>query len=288
MSRNIDFMGIGAAKCGTSKIAQLLSAHPEVCLSEPKDIQYFNKKASYVFEDGNPNFGKSTEWYFKHFNHCKTDSIRGEFSTTYIYCEEAPAIIAKHFPEIKLLAAIRHPAERAYSHYLMLNQFQQKENRPFDLVINQEKEYIEKGLYAKQLKRFYDHFPKEQILVIRNEALRNQAGETTKRLYNFIGIDPNFVPENISSNFNSAKKMRSPGLSKAYGRIMEKMIDWGMSDVINTLRKTGIKKVYDRFNYQSIEVPKMSPEAYNFIMDKSRKDIEELEVLLDIDLSGWR
>ena len=103
----VDFMGIGAQKGGTTWIAKCLSEHPDICMSEPKEILYFNKFSSFSNKCPINNYHKKTfSWYRKHFLHCKKGQINGEFSAEYFYDKEAPRLIRKYFPDIKLIVLL--------------------------------------------------------------------------------------------------------------------------------------------------------------------------------------
>ncbi len=280
--QQLHFLGIGAPKCGTSKIASLLAAHPEICLSEPKEIQYFNERVSYAFPHLQSKYkDKDWNWYYSHFNHCSVKSKLGEFATVYLYCPEAAQRIYTHAPHVKLIAAIRHPAERAFSHYLMLRYFQHIEKRPFSQLIREEAEIIDKSKYGEQLQRYYKLFPKEQIMVIQQEALKSHPEQTTKALYQFLEVDPNFIPPNTTSSVNAARSIRSIRIAKLYGKVYEWLIDRGLSPLIHGLRKTGIKKLYDRWNMSKIEdLPELSQADRAYIMSVCQEDVALLEDLL--------
>lgn len=289
MGFRVDFVGIGAPKCGTSKIARLLAAHPEVCLSEPKEIQYFNEQATYLEETPNPKRVRDMKWYAQHFNHCAMNSLKGEFATVYMYCPKAARLLYEAFPDAKIIAAIRQPAERAFSHYLMLRYFQKREQRSFEEVIKLEQEFIDKGKYAQQLRPYFELFGAEQIMVIDMDELHLDVAKVTRELYTFLGVDSDFVPEGMMDKVNTAKGMRFRWLSILYGTVMEKMIDWGFSGVIRSLRKTGIKKIYDRFNHQeNLDLPDMSKEMHHLITEACLEDIIALEKLLGRDFSKWK
>ena len=51
------------------------------------------------------------------FKHCPADSVKGEISSVYLNDPGAGELIHKHFPNVKILAFLRDPVERAYSHY---------------------------------------------------------------------------------------------------------------------------------------------------------------------------
>jgi hypothetical protein len=77
---NIDFIGIGAQRCGTTTLAKTMAQHPQICMSQPKEVKYFNLETSYISKKENQNFYKDLSWYEKHFLHCETACLKGEFS----------------------------------------------------------------------------------------------------------------------------------------------------------------------------------------------------------------
>ena len=97
---SVDFIGVGAEKAGTTWLTRMLNAHPEINLSEPKEIFFFNKNNYYdQIHKINPNYQKGLEWYAKRFLHCEVGKIKGEFSTSYLWDESAAKRIYKEFPK---------------------------------------------------------------------------------------------------------------------------------------------------------------------------------------------
>src|SRR6056297_562433 len=105
---NIDFIGIGAQKAGTSSIFHFLKEHPEICTSSKKEIHFFDKEYNYL---------KGIKFYRKFFNNCSSKNIKGEFTPRYIYHPKVAQRIKKYFPDVKLIVSLRNPIERAISHY---------------------------------------------------------------------------------------------------------------------------------------------------------------------------
>ena len=86
----LDFVGIGAGKAATTTVARLLEAHPDICLSVPKEARYFNRYNAYHFQSrNNSQFGKPLDWYSNHFTHCRSGSKLGEFSPTRTFYSHA-------------------------------------------------------------------------------------------------------------------------------------------------------------------------------------------------------
>jgi len=131
----VDFIGIGAARRGTTWIYECLKEHPQICVSKIKEVRFFSDQRTYR---------KGMKYYQSFFNHCSGNKIKGEISPAYLWGkngENVASLIKKHFPGVKIFAVLRDPAERAYSHY------------HYDM-------YIEQGLYYTKLKNILIYFPK--------------------------------------------------------------------------------------------------------------------------------
>ena len=103
-----DFIGIGAAKSGTTWLARNLTAHPEVYVPPRKEINSFD------YDDFDANCIKD---YKKHFRCSEMIKARGEISTIYLQSERAPPRIQRLLPDVKLIVCLRNPIEQIYSHY---------------------------------------------------------------------------------------------------------------------------------------------------------------------------
>ena len=99
--KSIDFVGIGAQKAGSSWVAEKLRLHPEICLSEPKELNFFNEKHPYARPDKDNYQSEGISTYLSYFQHCLSQNIRGEFSPNYLWDPRAPERIYQHFPNSK-------------------------------------------------------------------------------------------------------------------------------------------------------------------------------------------
>ena len=140
MILEIDFIGVGAQKSGTSWIYACLYEHPEIC-APIKEIHYFSRER---------NFKKGIEWYKNIFNTCKKGQLKGEFSTTYLYDGKTPDRIKKEFPNTKIIISLRNPVDRAFSHYR--NEIKGghiPKNTTFEEAMKNDKSIVEQGMYYK-------------------------------------------------------------------------------------------------------------------------------------------
>ena len=214
-SFRLDFVGIGAARCGTTWLTQCLRTHPQICVSSQKEIRYFNA-INHLRNIPNKKHAKPFSWYVDHFQHCQTGQIRGEFSPPYLCDPVAPALIRRRFPDVKILVSLRNPIDRAYSGHLM-RMFHGAESRSFDEAIEQHSDSIENGFYARQLGRYFDLFKRDQLLIMLYEDLVADPAEGLKTIFAFLDIDPRVtVPaDTIQERVNATRLRNFPGRADA-------------------------------------------------------------------------
>jgi hypothetical protein len=194
-----DFLILGAQKAGTTALYAYLRRHPDITGPSWKEVSYFDRQ-----------YRRGTAWYRGNFPLRSDDRIVGEASPSYLFHPEAPERVARLLPDARLIALLRDPVERAYSHYqheVALG----REELPFEEALEREDErmagelermqadpsyfshawwnhtYLARGRYAEQLERWYARFPAERLLVLSNEELAAQPSDTYARVLGFLG-----------------------------------------------------------------------------------------------------
>lgn len=122
-----NFLIIGAAKAGTTSLYHYLAQHPQIYMSPIKEPNFF------ALEERCVDFrGPGDHLYIKQFSVTELERYRslfqgvtheqavGEASPLYLYSPVAPARSHRYVPEMKLIAILRHPVDRAYSAFLHL------------------------------------------------------------------------------------------------------------------------------------------------------------------------
>ena len=195
-----DFLVIGAQKSGTTTLLRLLQAHHDVWAPE-REVHYF----SYRWAEGE-------DWYVQQVRPA-ADLLVGEKSPSYLSHPEAAARIATVAPAVRLIAILRDPVDRAYSHYWH-NRRLGREPMSFGDAIEAEEGriaesksardaervgYVTVGRYEEQLARFDQAFGPDQLLVILHEDLRDDGAHVSELLTEFLGlksplIDPGALP----------------------------------------------------------------------------------------------
>ena len=284
----VDYIGIGANKAGTSWVNQMLSAHPEICTSEPKEVHFFHDITDFTRESHQGNFVKGLSWYRQFFRHCPNGKIIGEFTPKYMIDPVVPERIHQMFPEVKLIMCMRSPVDRAVSQYYFLKHFNQRETRPMEQAFRQESVYIKNGLYAEALKRYLQYFPITQIHLIWFEDIKQRPEEVLRDLYQFLGVTPDFIPYHLHRKQNAAKRSKSKWLQDAMANGERYLTTSGFSFLVRWLKAMRVNRLLAMFNTSSIQYPNPDPEVRTWLLEQFRADTLELQALTGRDLSSWR
>lgn len=296
-----NFFIIGAAKSGTTMLYTLLERHPEVYMSPEKEPRFFALEGQPLDfrgpgdEASNATAVHDPEAYLRLFAGVTTEKAVGEASTLYLFSPTAPQRIKAAVPHARLIAILRHPADRAYSNYLHLVR-DTRETLDFEEALRQETVrtsvlhwsrfwyYKKTGYYFEQLRRYYDHFDPEQIKVYLYEDLKDDATGLMKDIYRFLGVDDTFEPsvehrQNVSGVPKSTLlhtlvfKHGSP--VKALLRPLKSLLP---ESLINTAMN---------LENRSLVKPELSPSLRAELVEDYREDILKLQQLIRRDLSHW-
>ena len=125
------FLIIGAQKCGTTALLRALRLHPLVLAPVRKEIHYFDH-----------GYDRGPRWYRSHFPARRGAAyVTGEASPSYLMHPLAPSRAAAFDPDMKLVAILRDPVERALSHHAMTTRKGQ-ETLPFEAAVDAEAERL--------------------------------------------------------------------------------------------------------------------------------------------------
>ena len=208
--RQPDFIIIGAMKCATTSLYEYITQHPNVLSCLQKELDFF----SLYFENG-------LDWYFAQFPPVPVGAkfLTGEASTNYMDRIGTEKRLFAHFPNVKLIAILRNPIERAISHYYHMTKYHPaQEQRSFEEAIFSEMELIKKlthpsllfqryynepyrghkqygyffrSLYIYFLEKWMTLFPKKQFLILSFEELCAHPSVTMKQVFEFLEL-PNY------------------------------------------------------------------------------------------------
>ena len=291
-----NFIIIGAMKAATTSLYTYIKQHPDIFMTKVKEPMFFNnfqQENNYNILGSKSNKSTTLEEYLAMFKDAKNEKAIGEASPAYIYNENAPYLIKENLPDVKIIAILRQPTDRAYSNFLHTKRADRENVNSFGQAIKIEKErisdnwsplyhYIQKGFYSVQLKRYYNLFPKENIKVYLFEDVVKTPKETLKDIFKFLNVD-----ENIE--IDVSKKSNVSGTPKGIlGFILKKMRYYNLMPkfAISDYLPTFIISLLFKSVYKDTE--KLDSVLRKELTDKYyREEILKLEKLIDRDLSNW-
>ena len=229
-----DFLILGAQKSGTTSLHKYLSTHPTVVPPLHKEVHYFD--ANYP----------DLDWYRGHFPAVWQVALRkylkgqktvtGEASPYYIFYPHAPARVRQTLPDVKLIVLLRNPVDRAYSHYYHQVQ-RNRETLGFEEAIAVEADrmagevekidadesymsfahvclsYLARGIYVDQIEKWFEFFPREQMLILDSSRLLHQTQDTYAQVLTFLELPPHQLQ--ISRRMNEGTYMQMNAQTRA-------------------------------------------------------------------------
>ena len=276
-----NFLGIGAPKCGSTWIHELLQQHPQVYMpTKRKEINYFN------LED---NYQKGIEWYESFFpdeEEAKSYKSIGEFTPRYFYNpDKCLARIVELNTVNKLIIILRHPTKRTYSQYCHAVRAGQNRST-FQRFLDDKPWVVKHSLYASKIEPFLKHFAPEQICCLIFEEAIQDVEATKQLLAEFLEISYKDFPSNAgvkSANVSYLPRIKwlNHWTSELNRNLTAHDLDW----IINFGRNLGVPKL---LRIGATKIPPMTTETKVQLDEIFSEDIENLEKLLKINLDVWR
>jgi len=206
----VDFLIVGAQKCATSWLYYCLRNHPEIHLPS-------NKRED-IYLGGDLHRKHGTDWYFRHVGEPKDGQGVGDVSVDYLFDPRSPETVYEITPDTKIIAALRHPIDRAVSSYYWhlrqgnvremnlgsgmrrILETRQKAERP-DLPYDPADYYVNilaRGLYDIHIRRYLKYFSPSQFFLLPYSQIKQRGPDILECIYEFIGVDPSFRPSRLN------------------------------------------------------------------------------------------
>ena len=307
-----NFLIIGAAKAGTTALYHLVRQHPDIYMSPVKEPNFFSLdgEAPPVAVPGTkpmPFQEEAVERYrntlargvsslscYQHlFAEAGSAQAVGEASPLYLYHPGVPARIRHYLPAAKLIAVLRNPIERAYSHFLQRIRDGQEPLHDFEEALQAEpvdvedawwgqRHYIREGFYSRQLRRYFECFPRQQIRIYLYEDFQRDPAGLLRDLMHFLEVDEHF-------GFDMAQRYNVSGLplNERLHRLvirqgwLKEMVRKGMPGPV--WQRT--KRAYQR---HALVKPPLEAGVRSRLVEVFREDVLQLQEMLGRDLSAWR
>ena len=284
-----NFLVIGAEKAGTTWLYECLSWHPGIFLPLTKEIHYFNSHDSNLRR--RDNFARRGLAWYKHFFRGHAGEVAvGEVTPMYLCDQEAPERIQATLPDVRLIACLRHPVERAYSHYWMARGKGHTDLTFEEVVQSREPRFVERGCYGTQLARYLDWFERDQILVLIHEEVFSAPSQALNSICAFLGIDDTFFQDQewMYSRKNSSAELRL----EMGARIINRVAKWMrhrslLRDVLDVIKKTGVAEQVKHLNRRERPYPSMRADLRRELTAYFESEIRQTERLIGRPIDAW-
>lgn len=295
-----NFLLIGAQKCGTTALYDALRQHPEIYMSPIKEPFYFVLNGApppYAIpsKEYRARLRYTDESYAALFQRVTGQRAVGEASALYLSSyqpERTAANIQAFNPQMRLIALIRQPAERAWSafQYYRARELEPIQHFPAALAAEATRRngcdlpdlrHFANGCYFANLKPYFDRFPRQQIRVYLYEEWNQQPQALLGDIFAFLGVDNNVVIEppraNVTFHYRHAWLRRFLDEPNVARKGIERI-----------LRGRPRKRLYHKLRtYNQRQSPPLDAGLRRTLTERYRSDIEQLQGLIHRDLSHW-
>jgi len=202
MPRRPNLFIIGAMKSGTSSLHSYLQRHPDLFMSAWKE------PAHYSYQDPSP---RQERRYFRLFAGARDERWVGESSTAYSKRPRfggVPDRLLEAAPDARFVYLMRDPFGRIvsqYKHHVRTG----VERESVDRMARRRSGYLANSYYSFQLEPYYERFGRDAVFLGTAEALTDDPRSFLAGLFEWLGVDPTFVPPNVDRRFH-----QSPALAR--------------------------------------------------------------------------
>jgi hypothetical protein len=299
-----DFLVIGAPKAGSTALHAALVQHPQLFLSTPKEPKYFltdGRRPERGTQRGPGDAHSAREWiwrradYERLFDPAPAGMLRGESTPFYLWDQAAQRRIHQTIPDVKLIAVIRDPIDRAYSNWTHLRADGLEPEADFLTACDLEDEraaagyapfwrYLGLSRYGEQLTHLLTLFPREQVHVLRYRDLIDAPADTLDSIARFLGVTPGIVQSipgaNVSNwvgdgRVNSALRLAVRGGAALGSYAPPKVWRQAQRPLLAALHRGGQHR------------PHLDVAVRRQLVDRLADDVAGLEQTLGISFQDW-
>lgn len=287
------FFVVGEPRSGTTSLHDLLAQHPDIYMSQVKEPHYFSEIQFPSPDNEVLQITRDEQGYLALFAEAAAGQLRGESSTYYLADPASPRLLHDALPEAKLIAVLRDPIDRAYSHYLLYNRRGNQKKSFYETVQynietpndQQDLTYnlVELGRYHKHVSNYLKYFSKNRLLVLLTDDLHKRPQETLEQIFEFLGADK-----------NQASKIQPGEAQNSYSRPRNQISSFLLAN--KTITSVGLKllprPLLQKLRYGVLlkqdSKPLLDPRAKALLRQAYEPEVRQLEKLLERDLNVLR
>jgi sulfotransferase family protein len=298
-----DFLIVGAPKAGTTALHAALAQHPDVFVTRPKEPKYWLCDGAPPPAWRGPGDAHSQqEWIWRHdeyadlFTGARPDALRGESTPFYLWSRGAHRRIGESLPDVRVIAVVRDPIDRAYSNWMHLWCDGLEPVADFERAFARQDErvragwapfwrYRELGMYGEQLHHLQQYVDPERILVLRYRDIVDDPPAAVDRACRFLGISTGQVATIPRDN---ARSYVAPGWRPTVlGPVIRAGAHLGQFAAPEVWRRVSVPLMERLRSDDGRPRPRLSPEQRARLVPAFANDVDLLSELTGQDFSDW-
>lgn len=279
---------IGAMKCGTTSLHRYLDLHPEISMSSPKELRFFD----------DPAWRDRIDWYAGHF--ARDAAVTGEatvYYTAHPWIPGVPERIHELVPEARLIYVVGDPLQRLVAQWVewctieadrspeMLGRWARL---PFSEVLadydDPRHPVVCPSRYATQLEPYLALYPKSQVMVVDQYDLKHRRVETLQGIFRFLEVDAGFASPEFADELNThGEKSRA---WSSYSRLRKGLLAAGADRIPAPIRGRlgrGMRSAFSR----PIEKPVIDDAVLPGLTEHLRREADRLRRVTGKDFGHW-
>ncbi len=303
--RQPNFFIAGAPRCGSTALYQYLNEHPQIFMSEVKELNYFADDFPHVQKI---HF-KSKEDYLKVFSKANASHLAiGEASPFYLFSTVAFTKLKSFDPDAKIILSLRNPIDFVQSFHQLNLSLLREDQHDLKTAWNLQAEraqgfhipkscrqpeliqYGELGKFGMHVERLLEIFSRDQVLILVFEDFTIEPLKIYEEILAFIDVPSDgrteFPPVNASFTNRSkfmAQLFHPPQF--IYKPFM-KFISLFGTGFMN--RFSVLYNKIERLNVTETKREALDPAFRKDLQEFFAEDIKKLAAILNRDLSDWQ
>lgn len=254
---------IGGIRCATGWMLECLREHPQV-FGADEETHFFDR-----------HFDHGTKWWEEtFFSGYAGEPVVVEKTASLLSHPQAARRISEVLPDARLICSLRDPLSRLYSDYLRFHF-----DRRYGILEACERhpEIVDRCLYAKHLREYLSYFPRERLLINIYEDRAADPAAYMRRIYTFVGVDPDFRPNQLDLLIKpGAPEVRGLGVKALYFLQAP------------ALAPRWLKSLHYRLRNRSYQTLPFTGAEVDVLRGFFAEDIAQLESLIGQRLDVWQ
>jgi hypothetical protein len=274
-----NFVVIGAGKAGTSALYVWLRQHPDVFMPASLKETFF-----FCYDPADPEHVaaprsrfpvRTLEEYEALFAAAGGATAIGEATPLYLDSPQAPPHMSRVIPDARLIASVRDPVSRVWSHA----QMNVRQDRAGDIAVEAMRlAETDEHDYAPKFRLWLQHYPREQLHVFRYDDLLRDGSGVLRDIHRFLGVAE--LPVDVSRRHNPGGIPRS--------RTLQRLIDLRALRRLRPMAPTAAFNLVARLRRLNLaEAPPPEDAVRRRLAARYRDDIADTQDILGLDLSDW-